>query len=139
MAANVLITLPSVGEVLEPAVSGKFVGAIVKRFRRIVYGSIITIVLVGVPLTLSNENYVDLLQTSNTWSLLILVKHLVVIAMIILAIYSFEVLSPKIAKLTSKGPSPELLKARKLQQRLAATGFVLGIVVLSLIAVVLSL
>lgn len=138
MAANVLITLPSTREVLEPAVAGRFIGAVTKRFRRIVYVSIVTLVIVGVALTLLNENFVGE-PFDNVWSELILVKHLVVTAMVLLAIYSFEVLAPKVAKLAAKGPSPELLKVQKLQLRLASTGFVLGLVVLLLIAIVLSL
>ena len=57
----------------------------------------------------------------------------------LLAVYSFEVLAPKVAKLAAKGPSPELLKAQKLQLRLASTGFALGLIILLLIAIVLSL
>ena len=137
MATNILVVLPSTREVLEAAVSGRFIGAIMKRFRRIVYGSIITLVLCGVPLTLLNENYVG--QFDNAWSQVVLVKHLFAVALVLLAVYSFEVLAPKVAKLAAKGPSPELLKAQKLQLRLASTGFVLGLIILLLIAIALSL
>jgi uncharacterized membrane protein len=139
MATNILIILPSTREVLEPAVSGRFIGAVMKRFRRLVYGSIITLLLCGIPLTLLNENYVGLAQFDNAWSQVILVKHLFATALVLLAVYSFEVLAPKVAKLATKGPSPELLKAQKLQLRLASTGFVLGLIILLLIAIVLSL
>ncbi len=139
MSTNILVVLPSTREVLEPAVSGRFIGAIMKRFRRIVYGSIITLVLCGVPLTLLNENYVSLGQFDNAWSQVVLVKHLFVTALVLLAVYSFEVLAPKVAKLAAKGPSPELLKAQKLQLRLASTGFVLGLIILLITAIALSL
>jgi uncharacterized membrane protein len=138
MATNILVILPSTREVLEPAVSGRFIGAIMKRFRRIVYGSIITLLLCGVPLTLLNENYVAG-QFDNAWSQVILVKHLFATALVLLAVCSFEVLAPKVAKLAAKGPSPELLKAQKLQLRLASTGFVLGLTILLLTAIALSL
>jgi putative copper export protein len=85
-----------------------------------------------------NENFVGG-PFDNVWSELILAKHAVVTVMVLLAIYSFEVLAPKVAKLAAKGPSQELLKAQKLQLRLTSTGFVLGLVVLLLIAIVLSL
>jgi uncharacterized membrane protein len=110
-----------------------------KRFRRIVYGSIITLVLCGVPLTLLNENYVSLGQFDNAWSQVVLVKHLFVTALVLLAVYSFEVLAPKVAKLAAKGPSPQLLKAQKIQLRLASTGFVLGLIILLITAIALSL
>jgi uncharacterized membrane protein len=139
MATNILVMLPSAREVLEPAVIGRFIGAVMKRFRRIVYGSIITLVLCGIPLTLLNENYVGLGQFDNGFSQVILIKHLFVTALVLLAIYSFEVLAPKVAKLAAKGPSPELLKAQKLQLRLASTGFALGLIILLLTGIVLSL
>jgi uncharacterized membrane protein len=139
MAANILVILPSTREVLEPAVIGRFIGAVMKRFRRIVYGSVITLLLCGVPLTLLNENFVGLGQFDNAWSQVILIKHLFVTALVLLAVYSFEVLAPKVAELAAKGPSPELLKAQKLQLRLTSTGFALGLIILLLTAIVLSL
>ncbi|MGB8781090.1 MAG: CopD family protein [Candidatus Bathyarchaeia archaeon] len=138
MATNILVTLPSTREVLEPAVFGRFIGAIMKRFRLIAYVSIITLLVCGVLLTLVNENFVGG-PFDNAWSQLILAKHLFVAALVLLTVYSFEVLAPKVAKLAAKGPSPELLKTQKLQLRLASTGFVLGLVILMLIAIVLSL
>ena len=138
MGTNILVTLPSIREVLEPAVSGRFIGAIMKRFRLIAYLSIVTLILCGVLLTLLNENFVGG-PFDNTWSQLILVKHIFVAALVLLTVYSFEIFAPKVAKLAAKGPSPELLKAQKLQLRLASTGFVLGLVILLLIAIALSL
>ncbi len=139
MATNILVTLPSAREVLEPAVSGRLIGAITKRFRRLVWGSLITLLLSGVPLTLLNENFAGLGRIDNTWSQVVLVKHLFVIAAVLLSVYSFEVLTPKMARLAAKGPSPELLKAQKLQLRMASTGFVLGLIILLLITIALSL
>ena len=95
--------------------------------------------LCGIPLTLLNEDYLGLGQFDNAFSQVILIKHLFVTALVLLAIYSFEVLAPKVAKLAAKGPSPELLKAQKLQLRLASTGFALGLIILLLTAIVLSL
>lgn len=138
MGTNVLVTLPSAGEVLEQAVSGRFVGAVMKRFRLIAYVSIITLLLCGVVLTLQNENYVGG-PFDNTWSQVITVKHLFVTVLVLLTVYSFEVVSPKVAKLVVKGPSPELLKAQKLQSRLASILFVLGLIILLLISIALSL
>jgi hypothetical protein len=54
--------------------------------------------------------------------------------MVILAIYAFEILAPKVAKIAAKGPSPELLRIQKSQMSLAAIGFILGIIILALTA-----
>ncbi len=112
MATNILVTLPSTREVLEPAVFGRFIGAIMKRFRLIAYVSIITLLVCGVLLTLVNENFVGG-PFDNAWSQLILAKHLFVAALVLLTVYSFEVLAPKVAKLAAKGPSPETAEDSK--------------------------
>lgn len=138
MANNILTILPSAKEVLEPAVSGRLIGAVMKRFRLIVYVSFLVFIVSGIPLTLLNEDFAGLGQFNDAWSQVILVKHLFVAAVILLGVYSFEVVTPKVAKLTAKGPSPELLKAQKLQLRLASTGFVLSLVILLLISIALS-
>ncbi len=138
MANNILTILPSAKEVLEPAVSGRLIGAVMKRFRLIVYVSFLVFIVSGIPLTLLNEDFAGLGQFNDAWSQVILVKHLFVAAVILLGVYSFEVVAPKVAKLTAKGPSPELLKAQKLQLRLASTGFVLSLVILLLISIALS-
>ena len=54
--------------------------------------------------------------------------------MVILAIYAFEVLAPKVANIAAKGPSPELLRIQKSQMSLAMIGFILGIIILALTA-----
>ncbi len=132
MTTNMLVLMPSMREALEPAIAGRFLGVVMKRFRRLVYGSILLLLLSGVPLELLNEN-------GNTWSQLIMVKHLFVIALVLLTIYSFEVLAPKVAKLAAKGPSPELARLQRLQLRLAATGLLLGIIILLFAGIVTAL
>jgi uncharacterized membrane protein len=134
MATNILVMLPSAREVLEPAVFGRFLGAVMKRFRLVSYGSIVILVIAGVLISLLSGDSFD-----SAPSQVIIVKHLFVIVLVLLAVYSFEVLAPKVAKLVAKGPSPELLKAQKLQLRLASTGFVLGLIILLLAAIALSL
>jgi uncharacterized membrane protein len=132
MTTNMLVLLPSMREALEPAIAGRFLGVVMRRFRRLVYGSIFLLILAGVPMELLNDN-------GNTWSQLIMVKHLFVIALVLLTIYSFEVLAPKVAKLATKGPSPELAKLQRLQLRLAATGLLLGIIILLFAGILISL
>lgn len=110
-----------------------------KRFRRLIYGSILLLLLSGVPMTLLNENYLGAFQFGNTFSQLILVKHIFVTVLILLSVYAFEILAPRVAKLAAKGPSPELARLQRLQLRLAATGLLLGIIILILISTALAL
>ena len=131
MSTNFLILLPSLNEALGPGPAiGKMMAAIMKRFRPIVYLSIITLTVTGSLMFYLNENYEGLLVFGNTWTIVIALKHVFVASLVILAVYSFEVLAPKVGKLAAKGPSPELAKLQKLQLNLAKSGFALGIIIL---------
>jgi len=57
------------------------------------------------------------------------VKHVFVAILALFALYSFEILSPKIAKLAPKGPSEELLALKNRQKKLAGASFLFGIVI----------
>ena len=135
MTTNALILLPSIRETLEPATAGKFLGAIMRRFRLLVYGSIVLLVFSGVVMTILNKNYLGPLQYGNTWTLVILIKHVFVALLVVLAIYALEVLAPKVAKTGAKGPSPELTRLQKLQLRLAGAGLVISLIILLLTGV----
>jgi hypothetical protein len=52
--------------------------------------------------------------------------------MIVLAVYAFEGLARKVAKVAVKGPSDDLSRLQKKQISFAATGFILGLIVLLL-------
>jgi putative copper export protein len=75
------------------------------------------------------------MEFSNLWNQVMLIKHIFVAVLIILAIYAFEVIAPKVSRLAAKGPSPELGNLQKLQLNIALTGFVLGIIILLLTSV----
>jgi len=131
MATNILILLPSVNEALGPGpATGKLMASIMKRFRPLVYSSIATLTVTGFVMTSLNENYLGLLIFGNLWTLIMVVKHIFVAVLVILAVYAFEVLAPKVARLAAKGPSAELAGLQRLQLAIARTGFILGIAIL---------
>ncbi|MGQ9469701.1 MAG: hypothetical protein ACUVTD_07800 [Nitrososphaerales archaeon] len=48
MATNLLVLLPSMREALEPPIMGKLMGSVMKRFRPLVYASMIILVASGI-------------------------------------------------------------------------------------------
>jgi uncharacterized membrane protein len=132
IATNILVILPSTREVLEQPLAGKLMGSVMKRFRIIVYISIVVLVISGILMNLFNKSYLGVTQLGNLWTQVILVKHIFVVALIVLAVYAFEVLAPKVSRLAVKGPSQELVRLQKLQLNLALLGFALGIIILFL-------
>ncbi len=132
MAVNILVLMPSMKEGLEPSAAGKFTPLVMKRFRRLVYSSIIVLVATGVSMMLFSRSYLGPLELGNAWSQVLLVKHIFVTVLIIIAVYAFQVLAPKVARVAAKGPSPELAGLQKLQVRLAVSGLLVGIIILFL-------
>ncbi len=111
---------------------GELMGAVMKRFRSLVYASIVVLGATGILMNFLNENYLGLLRFGNPWSQISLIKHIFTVALIILAVYAFEGLGPKVSRLATKGPSPELARLQRLQIKLATTGLIMGIIILLL-------
>ena len=139
MATNILVLLPSARMTLEPPVMGKLMGSVMKRFRVLVYISIVILAVTGVFMTRSNANYAGLLNFNNFWAAISLIKHIVVAILIVLAIYAFEGLGKKVTKLAAKGPSPDLARLQKKQIALASIGFILGLIILLLTGIMTAI
>jgi len=139
MASNILVLMPSVRETLDPRSAGALMAAAMKRSRILIYSSVSVLLITGVVMTLLNKLYLGLMQLDNSWSQIILVKHIFIAVLIILVIYAFEVLAPKVRLIASKGPSPELAMLQNLQMRMAMIAFVLGVVILLLTGIATSI
>jgi uncharacterized membrane protein len=116
MTTNLLVLLPSIREALEPAVMGKLMGGVMKRFRIVTYISIVVLIVTGAVMTTFNASYMGLALFGNLWSIVAL-----------------------ISKLAVKGPSPDLAHLQKKQIMLASTGFILGVIVLLLTGVMTAI
>ena len=129
MFTNFIVYLPVIAKVLDPPTTGKLMGAVMKRFKVLVYISMGLFLLTGMLRGVISE-----FPTESLWTILFFLKIGVFVIMVILAVYAFEVLAPKVAKIAAKGPSPELLRIQKSQMSLAMIGFILGIIILALTA-----
>ncbi|HEB29733.1 MAG TPA: hypothetical protein ENI15_02520 [Spirochaetes bacterium] len=135
MTTNMIILLPSAKSALDPPSMGKLMGAVMKRFRVLVYTSIVVLAITGTVITRFNRSYTGLFQFGDLWSKMALIKHIIIVIMIIIVIIAFEGIGKKAAKLAAKGPSPEIAAIQKKQIGLASFGFILGIIVLALTAI----
>ena len=104
IGTNLLILMPSMRESLEPPMMGKLMGAVMKRFRSLVYASIVVLGVTGILMNFLNENYLGLLRFGNLWSQIALIKHIFTAALIFLAVYAFEGLGPKSLQTCCKRP-----------------------------------
>jgi uncharacterized membrane protein len=134
MFAGFIIYLPAISKQLDPPAAGKLMGAAMKRTRIMVYVSISIFVISGVRLVSMHGMMYGRMYVGDSWFLFFLGKMLLFAIMVLLAVYAFEILAPRVARLAAEGPSPRLKRLQKQQQILALAGFVLGLVILFLSA-----
>ena len=135
MFFNILVVIPTVSKTLEPPVAGKFMGAMLKRVRVVVYVSLVLLFVTGIPMKIASGYYVSIINFDNTWEIVTFIKHVFVGLLAVLAFYNFEILAPKVGKLAMNGPSTELKALRKKQMALGAVSFLFGIIIVALSSV----
>ena len=132
---NAFILMPSIGESLEPPVAGKLMGAVMKRFRIVVYISMGVLIVTGIFMTSS----LKFLEFDSLWSIIHSVKHIFIIIVVVLVIYAFEGLGRKVSRLAQKGPSPELAGLQKKQIVFAKIGLVMAIIIMILTGILTAI
>lgn len=132
MIFNFLVVMPTVMKVLDPPSAGKFMGAMMKRVRVVVYVSLLILFVTGIPMKIASEYYIAIINFDNTWEIVGFIKHVFVGLLALMAIYNFEILGPKVGKLVAAGPSPQIAALRKKQMMLAVVSFLFGIIILAL-------
>lgn len=135
LTTNAFILMPSIRESLEPPVAGKLMGAIMKRFRILVYISMGVLIVTGIFMTSSMK----FMQFTNLWSTISSIKHIFIIIIVVLVIYAFEGLGRKVSRLAQKGPSPELAGLQKKQIIFSKVGLVMAIIILILTGILTAI
>lgn len=132
MFMNFIILRPVVAKTLDPATAGKFMQTLMKRFKIVIYSSIVVLGVTGIPLKIINDSYISIINFENNWEIVSFVKHLFYGILVLLAVYSFEFLAPKVAKIAKNGPSPKLAALQKQQGMMGAAAFFTAIIILIL-------
>ena len=135
LTTNAFVLMPSIGESLEPPVAGKLMGAVMKRFRILVYTSMGVLIVTGIFMTSS----LKFMEFDSLWSIIHSVKHILIIIVVVFVIYAFEGLGRKVSRLAQKGPSPELANLQKKQIIFSKVGLVLAIIILILTAILTAI
>ena len=139
MTTNAFILLPSAREALEPPIAGKLMGAVMKRFRVLVYTSIGVLIVTGIGMTRINPRGLGFMEFDNLWSTILSIKHILTIIIVVLVIYAFEGLGRKVSRLAAKGPSPELARLQKKQVIFSYIGLVLALIILLLTGILTAI
>ena len=128
IAFILFIAIPSAKQVLG-ADAGKLMGEISKRFTPIANYSIIFIIVTGVALTGFNKQFSGIGNVGNSWSLTLIMKHVLVFVMVAVHFYRGLILAPKIARTETVSEKTSL---QKLSLNLVKVNFCLGAIVLLL-------
>ena len=135
LTTNAFVLMPSISESLEPPVAGKLMGAVMRRFRILVYTSMGVLIVTGIFMTRS----LKFLEFNSLWSIIHSIKHIFIIIVVVLVIYAFEGLGRKVSRLAQKGPSPELADLQKKQIVFSKIGLVMAIIILILTAILTAI
>ena len=128
-----LVLMPSL-TAIDPPQRGKLMGAIAKRFAILSWGSIVILLVTGVIVAPSQS----LLNLSTAYGVTLFLKHLAVLAMIVIGVRTAFVIAPKMQSLApapGTPPSPAYLNVQKQFSLLARVNMLLGVLVLLLVAI----
>ena len=107
-------------------------GALMKKFRILVYTSIVLLGVTGIPLKIINENYISIINFENSWEIVSFIRHLCYGLLVLLAVYSFEILSPKMGKLVAAGDTGAIEGLQKKQKAAGGLAFLSAMLIMVL-------
>jgi uncharacterized membrane protein len=134
MVTNFFIFRPILSKQLDQPALGKVMGSVMQRTRIVVYFAISIFILTGVWMVSMYGQTSGRMYVGDSWFIFFLAKMFLFLILVLLAVYTFEVLTPRVAKLTKEGPSPKLKRAQKNQLITGLATFVIGILILLLSA-----
>jgi uncharacterized membrane protein len=129
MFANFFIYMPVITKNLDPPAAVKLLRGAMKRTRIAVYFSIGLLMLSGVMLVSMYGMESGRMNVGDAWFLFFLGKMFLVVLMVLLSLFAFEVLAPRIARQAEEGASARLNRMQRKQRVMALTVFVLGLVI----------
>ena len=136
---TLFVILPGSKTALEsPAVAGKLMKEIAKRFTPIANISIILIIVTGIIMYFYDKNYSYFSDLENRWNMVIALKHVFFAIMVIIHFYRGLILNPKIERFSSQPNEKQTSKLKKISLDLVKINFALGIIVLLLTAISIS-
>ena len=133
---NFVIILPVASKVLDQPVLAKFMSALMKRNKTVVYISLAALFITGIPMKIASESYVSIINFSNDWQTFLFIKHLLVVILAILAIVNFEVIVPRVQHAARTGNIALLTKTKNIQSVAGKLSFLLAFLIILFSAII---
>ncbi|MBN1285015.1 MAG: CopD family protein [Anaerolineae bacterium] len=115
---------------LKGATLGEMLEALFDKARPFVLGSVLVFIITGIYLMLVDSSYLGFGDFGNTWSVMMLVKHILVLALFVLGAYVERTLVVKLAGALKAGQESSALTG---QFRTAMNAMMLGSIVILLL------
>ncbi|HEX8993347.1 MAG TPA: hypothetical protein VF784_16830 [Anaerolineales bacterium] len=116
-----LIHLPAL-QAGAPNSAGALISAISKRSRAWLYASLIVFAVSGAYLTLEDPSYLGLANFGNLWTILMLVKHILVVVMIVVGLWFNAILRVGPMASSNTGAAQAIANFRRYVNVMAITG-----------------
>lgn len=123
-----VVYMPLFVEQLEGPALGRVVGGMARRVTPLIWGSVAIFMITGIPMTIGRMGQAGI---GHPWSVLILIKHAVVVLMIVLSVSMQKAAA---AAGAPEGSPPQVEAAIGRSRRASSALMVCGIVVLLLTA-----
>ena len=117
-----LLYLPVLGNNEKDHTGGVILSEISKRSRVWIYASLLTFVITGLYLTVADPNYLGIGDFGNPWSILMLVKHLLILGMIAVGFWFNAILRVGPLLSSKSGSIQALIRFRLFANLMAITG-----------------
>ena len=101
---------------------GSILSAISKRSRVWMYSSLVIFALTGIYLTIVDSNYLGLGDFGNLWGVLMLVKHILILAMIVMGFWFNAILRVGPMMSSNNGASQAIARFGLYSKLMAASG-----------------
>lgn len=116
------LTNPDAGAGVADA--GSAFGQISRRSRSWMYAAIVIFMLTGIYLMIADANYEGIGSFSSPWAILMLVKHLLILAMIVMGFWFNVILRVGPAMRSSSGAAQAVARFRRYSNAMALCGVV---------------
>ncbi len=126
-----LVYLPVFANNQADAVSKKILSEISKHSRNWLYASLGIFFITGIYLMLANSNYLGIGNFRNSWSVLMLVKHILIVGMLGVGLWNNAILRVGPQLISNTGSAQAFVRFRQYSIQMA----ILGVLVLLLTAI----
>jgi uncharacterized membrane protein len=132
-----LVFLPAFGKETKGSGIGPMIEQVTPRTRNLIISSLITLIITGVYLMFLDPSYKGFADFGNSWGIVLLIKHVLVVIMIGLGYFTDRTILPAVSKPVKgkQGINPFINQVKVIVNFLA----ILGVVILLLSAIAQTL